>query len=84
MIFVAGILLSFPIYSHMQKKGKALSAKRQKIQSEAVAATLEYVQGISVVKSFNMCDKNLSDIEDAYESNAAASYGWSVYLPRSI
>lgn len=22
-----------------------------------------------------MCDKNLSDIEDAYESNAAASYG---------
>lgn len=75
LIFVAGILLSFPIYSHMQKKGKALSAKRQKIQSEAVAATLEYVQGISVVKSFNMCDKNLSDIEDAYESNAAASYG---------
>ena len=75
VIFVAGILLSFPIYSHMQKKGKALSAKRQKIQSEAVAATLEYVQGISVVKSFNMCDKNLSDIEDAYESNAAASYG---------
>ena len=67
LIFVAGILLSFPIYSHMQKKGKALSAKRQKIQSEAVAATLEYVQGISVVKSFNMCD--------AYESNAAASYG---------
>ena len=75
LIFVAGILLSFPIYSHMQKKGKALSAKRQKIQSEAVAATLEYVQGISVVKSINMCDKNLSDIEDAYESNAAASYG---------
>ena len=75
MIVMAGILLSFPIYSHMQKKGKALSAKRQKIQSEAVAATLEYVQGISVVKSFNMCDKNLSDIEDAYESNAAASYG---------
>lgn len=75
LIFVAGILLSFPIYSHMQKKGKALSAKRQKIQSEAVAATLEYVQGISVVKSFNMCDKNLSDIEDAYKSNAAASYG---------
>lgn len=75
LIFVAGILLSFPIYSHMQKKGKALSAKRQKIQSEAVVATLEYVQGISVVKSFNMCDKNLSDIEDAYESNAAASYG---------
>ena len=83
MIVMAGCILAFdwriglifPIYSHMQKKGKALSAKRQKIQSEAVAATLEYVQGISVVKSFNMCDKNLSDIEDAYEKNADASYG---------
>ena len=75
LIFVAGILLSFPIYSHMQKKGKALTAKLQIIQSEAVLATFEYVQGFSVVKSFNMCDKNLSDIEDAYESNAAASYG---------
>ena len=75
LIFVAGILLSFPIYSFMQRKGKDLSAKRQKIQSEAVAATLEYVRGISVVKSFNMCDKNLSDIEDAYEKNADASYG---------
>lgn len=85
LIFVAGILLSFPIYSHMQKKGKALSAKRQKIQSEAVAATLEYVQGISVVKSFNMCDKNLSDIEDAYESNAAASYGGErVFTPLNM
>lgn len=75
LVFVAGILLSFPIYSFMQRKGKDLSAKRQKIQSEAVAATVEYVQGISVVKSFNMCDKNLSDIEDAYEKNADASYG---------
>ena len=75
LIFVAGILLFFPIYSHMQNKGKALSAKRLKIQSEAIAATLEYVQSISVVKSFILCDKNLSDIEDAYESNAAASYG---------
>lgn len=74
LVFVAGILCSFPIYGYMQKKGTELSAKRQKIQSEAVAATLEYVQGISVVKSFNMCDKNLSDIQSAYENNAASSY----------
>ena len=43
---------------------------RKDVYKRQVAATLEYVQGISVVKSFNMCDKNLSDIEDAYESNA--------------
>lgn len=75
LIFVAGILLSFPVYSFMQRKGKELSAKRQRIQSRAVSSTLEYVQGISVVKAFNVCDKNLSDIEDVYEKNADASYG---------
>ena len=74
VIFVAGVMLSFPVYGYMQKKGKKLSVMRQKIQSEAVAATLEYVQGISVVKSFNVCEKNLSDIEGAYENNASASY----------
>ncbi len=75
LIFIAGVLISFPIYNYMQGKGKDLSAKRQKIQSEAIDATLEYVQGISVVKAFNMCDKGLSDIDAAYENNADASYG---------
>ena len=33
-----------------RKKGKDLSEKRQTIQADAIAATLEYVQGISVIK----------------------------------
>ena len=75
LIFVAGILLSFPIYSHMQKKGKALSAKRQKNPIRSSCGHIGIRARYFRVKSFNMCDKNLSDIEDAYESNAAASYG---------
>ena len=74
LVFLAGILLSFPVYNYMQKRGKELSEKRQAIQSGAIAATLEYVQGISVVKSFNMCEKNISEIEAAYEKNADSAY----------
>ena len=51
IVFLLGIFLSFPVYNHMQKKGKDLSEKRQTIQADAIAATLEYVQGISVVLS---------------------------------
>ena len=32
------------------------------------------VQGISVIKSFNMCEKNVSEIENAYEKNADSAY----------
>ena len=85
IVFLAGILLSFPVYNHMQKKGKELSEKRQMIQADAIAATLEYVQGISVVKSFNMCEKNVSEIEDAYEKNANSAYEVeSVFTPLNM
>lgn len=74
LIFILGVLCSFFVYNRMQKKGKELSAKRQQVQSDAVRATLEYIQGISVVKSFNMSEKKLSDIESAYERNADTAY----------
>ena len=69
IVFLMGILLSFPVYNYMQNKGKELSEKRQTIQSDAIAATLEYVQGISVVKSFNMCEKNISLINFCFTHN---------------
>ena len=85
IVFLMGILLSFPVYNYMQNKGKELSEKRQTIQSDAIAATLEYVQGISVVKSFNMCEKNISEIEGAYEKNADSAYEVeSVFTPLNM
>lgn len=85
IVFLLGIFLSFPVYNHMQKKGKDLSEKRQTIQADAIAATLEYVQGISVVKSFNMCEKNVSEIENAYEKNADSAYEVeSVFTPLNM
>ena len=85
IVFLLGIFLSFPVYNYMQKKGKDLSEKRQTIQADAIAATLEYVQGISVIKSFNMCEKNVSEIENAYEKNADSAYEVeSVFTPLNM
>lgn len=67
VIFILGVLCSFLIYGRMQKKGEELTAKQRQVQAASVEATLEYVQGISVIKSFNMAEKNLSGIEKAYE-----------------
>ena len=73
-IFILGVLCSFLVYSRMQEKGKELTAKQRRMQAEAVEATLEYVQGLSVIKSFNMEEKNLSGIEETYDKTADASY----------
>lgn len=75
LIFVTGVLCSFVIYNRMQVKGKELTVKQRAVQADAVEATLEYVQGISVIKSFNMAEKNLTGIEKAYEKSAEAAYG---------
>lgn len=69
VIFILGVLCSFLIYGRMQKKGEELTAKQRQVQAASVEATLEYVQGISVIKSFNMAEKNLSGIEKAYEKS---------------
>ena len=75
VIFILGVLCSFLVYHRMQKAGKELTAKQKQVQADAAEATLEYVQGISVIKSFNMAEKNLSGIEKAYEKSAETSYG---------
>lgn len=80
LIFILAALLSFPLYNYMQKRGVEIAAERQQVQAEAVAATLEFVQGISVVKSFNMAEKNLAEISAAYTRNARAA----IHLERTF
>lgn len=85
LIFLLGAALSFPVYSRMQEKGKELSEERRKIQSKAVAATLEYVQGISVIKAFGMGNQNIDHIRKAYEENAQSAYGVErVFVPLNL
>lgn len=75
LIFVLAVLCSFLLYGKMQKKGKELAANQRQVQAESIEETLEYVQGISLIKSFNMAEKNLTGIEKSYKESADISYG---------
>lgn len=54
LICMVGIIAFLVCNSVMQKKSLLASPKRQAAQEELVDATLEYIQGMSIVKSFNL------------------------------
>ncbi len=51
------------------KKSHVNSPKRQEAQAKLVEATLEYVQGISVVKAFNMDENTNKKIDQAIKES---------------
>lgn len=75
LVFLGGVALSMVVYNIMQVKGSELSKKSAQAQANSISATLEYIQGISVIKAFNMSAKSLTGVEEAYESSNKAAYG---------
>lgn len=69
LIVTAGIVLYFLFVSSMEKKSIAISPNAQKSQTALIAAVLEYVQGMSVIKSFNLSGKGDQKLQDALEFN---------------
>jgi ATP-binding cassette subfamily B protein IrtB len=65
LIVVAGILLFIGVNSMMQKKSRRISPARVEAQTSLVGAVLEYVQGMSVVRAFNLADNANKTIDRA-------------------
>lgn len=65
LIVLAGIVLFIIINTIMQKKAKVISPARHKAQVNIVDAILEYVQGIAVVRSYNLATKANQKLSDA-------------------
>ena len=70
IVILAGILMFIFLNSMMQKKSRAITPARVAAQGALVGAVLEYVQGIGVVRAFNLAkqagstlDKAISDCE---------------------
>lgn len=57
------------ITSIMEKKSQAVAPDRQKSEAQMVETVLEYVQGMSVVKSFNLAGKGDKALQDALTYN---------------
>ena len=69
LIALAGILLYLVVVSAMEKKSAAIADDTQKSQTTLIEAVLENIQGMSVVKSFNLTDKGDKKLQDALEYN---------------
>lgn len=68
LISAAGVVAFFGINSIMQKAGKKESERKVDCDTELVSQIMEYIQGISEVKSYNLIGtqtKRLNDANDA-------------------
>ena len=73
LITIAGILLYLLAVSAMEKKSAVIANDTQKSQTALIEAVLETVQGMSVVKSFNLTGKGDKKLRDALEYNRRAN-----------
>ncbi|MGL6200517.1 MAG: ABC transporter ATP-binding protein [Lachnospiraceae bacterium] len=67
LIALAGLALFLAVNILLQKHSHKASAVRQEAQTELVDAVLEYIQGMSVVKSFNMLESADQKIHQTIE-----------------
>ena len=66
-------MVSLFVYGAMQRKGRKLSPVRQAAQSRLVAAVLEYVQGMAVVKAFWVWHCSNRAVDEAIEACRASN-----------
>ena len=69
LISLAGILLYLCVVSAMEKKSAAIADNTQKSQTALIEAVLETIQGMSVIKSFNLTGKGDKKLQNALEYN---------------
>ena len=70
LISAVGVVIFFMINSIMQKAGKSDSEKKVLCDTELISQIMEYIQGISEVKSYNLLGKQAKRLNAANESCA--------------
>ncbi len=73
LIVLAGMLIYMLITSSMEKKTRTLSPLRQKNQASLVTRVLENLQGMSVIKSFNLTGKGDAALRKAIDDNRSSN-----------
>ena len=71
LIVVAATAVYLFITSAMEQKSAALAPHRQKSEAKLVEAVLEQLQGMSVIKSFNLTGKGDKRVRQALEDSRA-------------
>lgn len=69
LVASVGIIVYFLIVSAMEKKSVRIAPNAQKSQTALTSAVLEYVQGMGIVKSFNLSGRGDKRVQEALEFN---------------
>ncbi len=69
LLVIAGTFLYLIITSKMEKKSASVAPKRQESEAQLVEAVLEQIQGMSVIKSFNLTGRGDKRVREALEYN---------------
>lgn len=70
LISLAGVLIFFGINAVMQRMGRKESERKVACDTELVNQIMEYIQGISEVKSYNLIGKQTRRLNAANEASA--------------
>ena len=73
LLMLAGLFISFFIYTKTQEAGKKYSPRRQAAQAQLVTGILEYIQGMTVVKAFGLGERAGKTVDTAISESAAAN-----------
>lgn len=69
LVAVAGIILFFAVNSILQKKSQSLAPVKSASDTDVVEKVLEYVQGISEVRGYNLTGRTSQKLNQAIEEN---------------
>lgn len=69
LVAVAGIVSFFVVNSILQKKNQALAPVKSASDTDVVEKVLEYVQGISEVRGYNLAGRTSQKLNHAIEEN---------------
>jgi len=69
VIAIVGLLLSTAFLYFMGRRSRANTSVHQTAQASMIAATIEYLRGISLVKSFNQEGVSVKGIQSAYQKS---------------
>lgn len=75
LVTLAGILVFFVVNAGMQRVSKKVSPQKTAADEKIVDAVLEYVQGIGVVKSYNLLGPAAKKMDGAIEECERVNFG---------
>ena len=85
VLFILGVFCYLFVNSSVEKKSRSLAPKRQKAQAKLVEAVLEQIEGMPVIKAFNLRGKGDARVREALDESRAANLAIErIFTPYAI